>query len=414
MEKTKCDVVVIGAGPAGSLAAAVLEQKGRNVIMLEKQRFPRFVIGESLLPRCMDSLEEAGLLEVVKELGFQKKVGARFYKDGQVCDFNFSEKYTTGWGWTWQAPRARLDMALAEAVAARGVQLEYEANVTDIEFDGELQRVKYTNAEGEEELVECRFVIDGSGYGRVIPRMLNLEKSSDLPPRMAVFGHVQYDADGDYDERIDIVTVTGKIWAWFIPFSDGRASVGFVGLPEAFEHLKDYDEEETLRRLIASSEFLAPKIGEVHYNMPPRKLSAFSIGVKQFYGEGYVLTGNSTEFLDPIFSSGVTFAMESGVLAAKLVHRHLNGEQVDWEEEYVNYIQRGVDTFRSYVKAWYDGSLPNIIFATDALDEVKQQICSVLAGYVWDDTNPFVKKHNRILTSLSRVLDIQKEEGPTL
>lgn len=411
MSTMKCDVVVIGAGPAGSLSAAVLQKKGWKVAMLEKQRFPRFVIGESLLPRCMESLEAAGLTGVVEKLGFQKKVGARFYKDGEICDFDFSQQFTEGWSWTWQAPRSELDMALAEEVANRGVNLQYEATVTHIDFGAERQVVHYTDVDGKKEVIECKFVIDGSGYGRVVPRMLGLDKPSDLAPRMAVFGHVKYDAIHEYDKRIDIVTVTDKIWAWLIPFSDGRASVGFVGVIEAFDHLKGLSDKESLLKLIASSAYIAPKLGEVEFTMEAKKISAYSSAVSRFHGKGFVLTGNSTEFLDPIFSSGVTFAMESGVLAANLLDRQLRGEAVDWDTEYVAYIQRGVDTFRSYVKGWYDGNLPKIFFSPSSLQQFKDQICSVLAGYVWDEENPFVKKHSRILTTLSKVLDIQTEKA---
>lgn len=410
MSIAKYDVVVIGAGPSGSLAASILQQKGWNVIMLEKQRFPRFVIGESLLPRCMESIEAAGLMNVVEKQGFQKKIGARFYKDGEVCDFDFSQQFTKGWSWTWQVPRAEMDLALAEEVANRGVSLQYESTVTNIDFGSDKQVVYYINERNEEKVVECKFVIDGSGYGRVVPRLLKMDKPSDLPPRMAVFGHVKYDAIHESDKRIDIVTVTDKIWAWVIPFSDGRASVGFVGDVEAFDHLNAFDDTDSLLKLIASSDYIASKLGKIEFTMAPKKISAYSVSVERFHGEGFVLTGNSTEFLDPIFSSGVTFAMESGVLAAKLLDRQLRGENVDWDKDYVAYIQQGVDTFRSYVKGWYDGSLPKIFFSPSSLQQFKDQICSVLAGYVWDETNPFVKKHSRILTTLSKVLDIQMQK----
>lgn len=410
MSIAKYDVVVIGAGPSGSLAASILQQKGWNVIMLEKQRFPRFVIGESLLPRCMESIEAAGLMNVVEKQGFQKKIGARFYKDGEVCDFDFSQQFTKGWSWTWQVPRAEMDLALAEEVANRGVSLQYESTVTNIDFGSDKQVVYYINERNEEKVVECKFVIDGSGYGRVVPRLLKMDKPSDLPPRMAVFGHVKYDAIHESDKRIDIVTVTDKIWAWVIPFSDGRASVGFVGDVEAFDHLNAFDDTDSLLKLIASSDYIASKLDKIEFTMAPKKISAYSVSVERFHGEGFVLTGNSTEFLDPIFSSGVTFAMESGVLAAKLLDRQLRGENVDWDKDYVAYIQQGVDTFRSYVKGWYDGSLPKIFFSPSSLQQFKDQICSVLAGYVWDETNPFVKKHSRILTTLSKVLDIQMEK----
>ena len=134
----------------------------------------------------------------------------------------------------------------------------------------------------------------------------------------------------------------------------------------------------------------------------------YSIGVKQVYGNGFVLCGNSTEFLDPIFSSGVTLATFSGLQAAKLTHQQLQGKPVDWEKEYAEVLTHGVEVFRSYVNAWYNGDLQTIFFNNDINPDIKKQICSVLAGYVWDYTNPFVKKHKTIISSLVKVIKIKE------
>jgi flavin-dependent dehydrogenase len=405
METVTCDVLVIGAGPAGTLAAAILKDKGWDVRIVEKQKFPRFVIGESLLPRCMDHLREAGLLDVIDAQNFQKKIGARFVKNGAICDFNFSEQYTDGSTWTWQVPRDEFDTVLAQAVADKGVAVDFECGVENIEFFEGRQLTKVRHCHGGEQTIESRFVIDGSGYGRVIPRLLKLDKPSAFPPRAAVFAHVKFDSYDENSRRIDIVTVTDRMWAWVIPFSDGRASVGFVGELDCFTGMGSTHQEKFMS-CIEMNSYVKNKLGSLHYTMEPKEISAYSVAVEKFYGDGFVLTGNSTEFLDPVFSSGVTFAMESGVTAAKLVHQQLQGLPVDWERDYVTHIQRGVDTFRSYVKGWYDGSLPSIFFAETTLQDFKEQICSVLAGYVWDETNPFVKKHDRILTTLSKVVSI--------
>lgn len=405
MKTQSCDVLIIGAGPAGALSAAILRDKGWNVRVLEKQKFPRFVIGESLLPRCMDHLREAGLLERVAAKGFQKKLGARFATDEQECNFNFSDQFTDGSTWTWQVPRDEFDMTLVEGIIDKGVEVSFGSTVTHIDFGGDQQTTTFTDADRKEHQLQSRFVIDGSGWGRVVPRMLDLDKPSDFPPRTAVFAHVKFDGQNPESEKIDIVTVTQKMWAWIIPFSDGRASIGFVGEPDCFEDLGESPGEK-FRGALKQSCFISNKIGKPEFKREPSEIFAYSIAVKQFYGDGFVLTGNSTEFLDPIFSSGVTFAMESGVLAAKLVDRQLNGAEVDWDKEYVDYIQRGVDTFRSYVKGWYSGDLPEIFFASESLEQFKHQICSVLAGYVWDESNPFVKKHDRILGTLAKVVNI--------
>ncbi len=123
MKSEQVDVLVIGAGPAGCIAAAMIHKQGFKVKMLEKEKFPRFVIGESLLPRVMDHLEEAGLLEAVKKEKFQEKFGAKFVRGDEICDFNFGDQFSNGWKWTWQVPRAQFDQVLAETVKAQGVSL---------------------------------------------------------------------------------------------------------------------------------------------------------------------------------------------------------------------------------------------------------------------------------------------------
>src|SRR5690606_40525741 len=118
------------------------------------------------------------------------------------------------------------------------------------------------------------------------------------------------------------------------------------------------------------------------------------------FGDGFALTGNSAEFLDPVFSSGVCFATESGILSAKLAYRQLQGEKIDWQEEYADYMQRGIDVFTTYVKEWYTGNLQTLFFHRPDNLDVKRKICAVLAGYVWNEDNPFVIKHDQHIISL--------------
>lgn len=132
----KTDVLVIGAGPAGSIAASLIHKQGYKVRVVEKEKFPRFVIGESLLPRVMDHLDEAGLLEAVKKAGFQEKFGAKFVRGEEICDFNFGNQFTDGWKWTWQVPRGQFDQLLASEVEKKGVQVDYQTAVTHIKFNG--------------------------------------------------------------------------------------------------------------------------------------------------------------------------------------------------------------------------------------------------------------------------------------
>jgi len=397
------DVLVIGAGPAGTAAASMLLSAGFDVMIVERTKFPRFVIGESLLPRCMDILSECGLLEAVTEREFQKKFGAKFTMGDKICDFDFSNQFTKGWNWTWQVPRADFDKTLADEVERKGARILYETSVTGITFSENEAITDIENTSGKQK-IKSQYVVDGSGYGRVLPRLLNLDKASMMPPRAAVFMHItdQKRPDNIDGIRIQIAVFEQDIWGWVIPFSNRNTSVGVVG-----NIIGKFDKDncaDFLRGVINSDPVLKNRFAESDYVLDPQAITAYAATVSKFYGHRFVLTGNSTEFLDPVFSSGVTFALESGMVAGKLVARELRGEKVDWEKDYVLHMKQGVDTFRSYVNGWYDGTLQKIFFAKNFEQDIKEKICSVLAGYVWDTSNSFVSKHNTALTSLSKVI----------
>ena len=368
--------------------------------------FPRFVIGESLLPRCMEALTEAGFVEAVKAKGFQEKFGAKFVKNGKVCDYFFADQFTPGWSWTWQVPRGEFDKTLADTVEKMGVPVCYETTVTAIEFNGTDSVTTVADNHGNITQIAARFIVDGSGYGRVIPRLFNLDKPSTQPPRKALFVHSN-DINRSMDDepnRITIVVHAPGVWIWIIPFSNGVTSLGFVGHPSFF---KEYggDNETQLRALIASQPYIAERFKDADFVFEPKVLESWSTTTEKFYGDGFVLTGNVTEFLDPIFSSGVTLATVSSQTAAHLVIRKLKGETIDWEKEYMQPVMQGVNTFRAYVEAWYDGTLDTIFFADKPVQEIKNKICSVLAGYVWDLDNPFVQNAGPAVTKLARTIE---------
>ncbi|WP_276133258.1 NAD(P)/FAD-dependent oxidoreductase [Polluticoccus soli] len=407
--KKQVDVLVIGAGPSGTIAASIMHQKGLDVQIVEKQLFPRFVIGESLLPRCMEALEEAKFLDAVKAKKFQQKDGAKFVMGDQVCDFNFNQQFTPGWNWTWQVPRSEFDKVLADECEKMGIPLHYETEVTDIKiFDD--HSITTVVKDGKEETIQAKFIVDGSGYGRVIPRLFGLDKPSTQSPRKTVFCHMTDPKRSEAVEpnRITVFVHDPKTWIWVIPFSNGNTSVGYVGDPEFFEKFPG-DIKEQFRALLNAQPELAVRFDESEMVWgEPRSLQSWSATTSTFYGKGFVLTGNVTEFLDPVFSSGVTLASVSAQLAANMVVRQLNGEQPDWENDYMKKMMTGVDVFRTYVNGWYDGTLFNIFFAENRNPEIMSQICSVLAGYVWDESNPFVKNHEKNIRTLSRYLTATK------
>lgn len=413
MRQEKVDVLVIGAGPAGCIASSIINKQGLRVKIVEREKFPRFVIGESLLPRVMDHLEETGLLAAVEKAGFQKKFGAKFVRNGEVCDFDFSTQFSKGWNWTWQVPRAQFDQILAEGVAKQGVDVEYETTVTNIVFEGTNSLTTVQEKNGTTKNIEARFIVDASGYGRVIPRMFNLDKPSNFEPRKTHFVHFKdlKRPGGNDGNRITAVVHEPRTWIWIIPFSNGTTSVGFVADPPFYEGIST-DPVTRMKTIIAKDETTRERFADAEMIFEPRSIEGYAISTKQLYGDGFVLCGNATEFLDPIFSSGVTFAMESGSKAGKLVIDFLNNKSVDWQKHYTDHMMQGINTFRSYVAAWYEGDLHEIFFSENPDPEFKRQICSVLAGYVWDLENPFVKKHDKILKTLAQVLRSNKNQKP--
>ncbi len=405
MQKESVDVLVIGAGPAGSVAAAIINKYGLKVKMVEKLKFPRFVIGESLLPRSMEAFDDAGFLPALKEKGFQQKFGAKFVQGNKICDFNFSDQFTKGWNWTWQAPREDFDLVLAEEIQNMGIPLEFETEVIGIQFNGTDSITTVVDKDGSKKQIEARFIIDASGYGRVIPQLFNLDRPSNLPPRKTLFTHILDTKREEYDEpnRIIIIDHAPGVWIWVIPFSNGFTSVGFVGDPDFFEKTSGSPEEQ-LRLLISTENHIAKRFEQAEFRFEPRTITGWSVSTDKFYGDGFVLTGNVTEFLDPIFSSGVTLAVSSSQLAAHTVGKQLKGQSINWQRDYTDVVMQGVDTFRTYVMSWYDGTLQDIFFAPEANQKIKNQICSVLAGYVWDTDNHYVKNHKTAVKTLSSVI----------
>ena len=399
-------VVIIGAGPSGAIAAALLKRKGHDVLVIERQHFPRFSIGESLLSHCLDFVEEAGMLDAVNAAGFQRKNGAAFAWGERYSAFDFGETFSNGKPTTFQVQRADFDKLLADQAALQGVEIRYGQAITSVDFSLAKPRLGVQREDGSEYRVEADFVLDASGYGRVLPRLLDLEAPSNFPVRQAVFTHVEdrIDAPAFDREKILITTHPSKrdVWFWTIPFSGGRCSVGVVAAAEHFAGRTD-DLDACLRGFIAETPSLAGVLQNAVWDTPARTIGGYSANVKTLHGPGFALLGNAAEFLDPVFSSGVTIAMRSASMAANVLHRQLQGENVDWQSEFAEPLKRGVDTFRCYVEGWYAGTFQDVIFYTEGSDEIRRMISSILAGYAWDQRNPFVSEPKRRLRMLSEI-----------
>src|SRR5690606_15148467 len=405
MKTENVDVLVIGAGPSGAVAAAILEKNGIKLKVVEREKFPRFVIGESLIPRCMDNFDEAGFIEGILEKNFEKKLSARFLRGEEVCYFDFSQKYTKGWDWTWQMPRAEFDKTLTDILQSRGVDIEFETKVDNVVFNGTDSITTVSNAQGKKE-IHAKFIIDSSGYGRVLPRLFNLDVPSELEPMSAIFVHLNDERrpTGVEGTQITFDVLTQRNWFWVIPFSDGRSSLGLVAPKEYLESIDTGDNTKTFQKIIQESDYYKERFEGLDFLFEPKKIMAYSSAVKKLYGPGYALTGNSAELLDPVFSSGVCFATESSATAAKLIARQLNGEEVEWEKESEEYVMYGLSVVRYYVKTCNTGEFHKLFSHPELNEAVSRKLCPVLAAYVWDKENPFVAKHDRAVEAIAHIL----------
>ncbi|WP_298771399.1 NAD(P)/FAD-dependent oxidoreductase [uncultured Shewanella sp.] len=396
------DVIIIGAGPSGCIAASLLHQQGKKVLVLEKQFFPRFSIGESLLPCCMQIIEEANMLDAVNNAGFQFKNGAAFQYGEHYTRFDFNDKYTPGPGTTFQVERAKFDKLLADTAQKQGVDIRFGQTVEHIDLTAAPCLQVHDENNGSYK-VSAKYILDASGFGRVLPKLLALEQPSNLPTRSAIFTHIKDNIhDAHFDRNKILISVNPhdpSIWYWLIPFSNGHCSVGVVGEPEKLM-TQGHDLKTRLQSMIAQEPSLDRLLTNASIINECRELKGYSANVTTLATNKFALLGNAGEFLDPVFSSGVTIAMQSASLAVKSLIKQLNGDTVDWDLDYSAPLMQGVDTFRTYVQAWYDTRFQQVIFHQESNPKIKSMICSILAGYAWDTSNPYVNQPDRRLNTL--------------
>jgi flavin-dependent dehydrogenase len=354
----------------------------------------------------MEFIEEAGLLDAVSAAGFQFKNGAKFERGERGAVFDFTDKFSAGWGTTFEVQRDRFDKILADGAEKLGVRIHYRESVVAMRSHDSDVSLEVRTDEGECKLYRGRFVLDASGFGRVLSRLLGLERPSGFPVRQSLFTHVEDRISSpEFDRNKVLITIHPRhrdVWYWLIPFSNGISSLGVVAEGTFFDSL-DGGPESQLRELVGEAPGLRKYLSDAVFDRPVRCIKGYSAGVASLYGERFALLGNAAEFLDPVFSSGVTIAMKSASLAATAIDREFSGADVDWSAEYARPLMSGVDTFRTYVEGWYDGSFQDVIFHASPSPRIKRMICSILAGYAWDERNPYVAESRRRMTALARV-----------
>jgi len=406
----KSDVLIIGGGPSGAVAAANLAQKGFSVEVVEKLDFPRFVIGESLLPQCNAILAKNNLLDRITEQGYTLKAGAIFEKeDTEKKIYHFRENIGEPHNTTFQVKREEFDYELLKGAASFGANVTHGVEVTAYNQDKNL--VTAIDRDGNTLEYKARFVLDCSGYGRVLPRFLDLEIPSEFKTRKAIFTRIENDIrpEGELGGYITIfVHGDNDAWIWVIPFADGTTSIGVVCSDEYYDK-NHMNQEDFLDYIIENTPKVKARMKNANKLQEVGKIDGYSSNVKTMHGKGFALAGNATEFLDPVFSSGVTLALVSGDLAADCIARELKGEDINWQTEYEDYMIEGINVFRDFVLAWYDGRLHQVFFSDIEKESFTRSISSILSGYVWNKNNVFVGNSKDKIDLLIKMINARPE-----
>lgn len=354
-----CDAVVVGGGPAGSTAASVLARAGKDVVVVERSRFPRYHIGESLLPYCWWTLDRIGVLDKVKAHGFQSKNGVRFIMaDGRVSKpFIFSDHLEHEAAWTWQVDRASFDKVMLEHAASCGAEVHQDTRATAAIEEG--GRVVGVHAEGPSGALELRapWTIDASGrhgFMRVGQGWARPERALDRVALWTYYKGFKFD-----DEALEHNTIVASVpddgWFWIIPLADGVTSVGVVSRREVlFKDTKD--KLEAFLAQTARNPWIAERIAAAERLEEVGAEADYSYRSEWCAADGVVLAGDAFAFLDPVFSSGVFLALRTGEEAALGVVRALDAGRTDAAvfADYGEWACKGIEAMRKLVHSFYD------------------------------------------------------------
>jgi flavin-dependent dehydrogenase len=384
-----CDVVVAGGGPAGAAAAAWLTREGHRVVLFERDQFPRFHIGESLLASVNDVLVAIGADGLVRQAGFLPKWGATFMTadGGNERYLDFSVAPGVRAPQTWQVPRAAFDELLLRHAARCGADVRERHRVLDVEFDADGVTVSVQGSEGAHSArtVRARALIDASGRGALLSRKFSLRIDEPRLANLAIFSHYSGvpRQEGRRAGDIRIVARHDLGWFWLIPISDELMSVGVVLPRAAARALQGIEPGTLLDRTIAETQAVAQLLASARREWPVRVEKDFSFGSRAYAGDRWLLAGDAGSFLDPVFSTGVAIALESGLEAAQAVAGGLVAGDLSVRRfrRFARRQRERYRSFRRFVLGFYTAEFRDLFFAEEPPRRMFRSLVTVFAGY---------------------------------
>jgi len=387
-QPARCDVLVIGGGPAGSTISALLVEKGWRVVLLEKDHHPRFHIGESLLPMNLPILARLGVLEEVAKIGLVKR-GIELNSPmppGRFHTYYFEKTLDQDYPYAFEVRRSEFDALLLANSAARGVVVHQGVKVMDVAFQKGGASVVCARAEdGSERKWQAGYVVDASGRNALLSTRLGLKKRNEKHNSAAIFGHFKNALRREGRDEGNIALYWFEHgWFWMIPLADGVMSVGAVCWPDYLKTRRSGLDEffwETIRlcpgaaRRLESAELVRPATATGNYSYSSRRM----------WGEGYLLVGDAYAFIDPVFSSGVFLAMHNATLAADAVDSCVREGHTATAalKYYEKRVLRGMRILSWFIYRFTAPAMHDLFMAPRNILRMEQAVLSVLSGDVF-------------------------------
>ena len=379
------DVIVIGGGPSGAAAATRLAQRGHRVLLLEKEQFPRFHIGESMLPCVMPLIEQLGAMPRVKAADFLPKYAAEFVTaDGSLKRrYAFRDGLVAGASSAFEVDRSEFDKILLDTAIEQGVDVRQGTQVIRFDLDSKSGvSIVARTSDGTETTFQSAMLIDASGQASMLAGRLGLREMDQELKNFAVFSHYEgaARAGGEEEGDISVVLVPGGWW-WVIPLRNNRTSVGLVGPSRNLRGQKP--DQAYFDAQIANTPFVRERLSAATRVAPVRSVSDYSYVSRKLVGDRFVLVGDAAAFIDPVFSTGVYLGIVGAFRAAEAIDGALRSGRFE-RSQFLGYereTQKNVATYRRFVKGFYTPEFVDVLMSPSDWLSLRAAITSLLAGF---------------------------------
>jgi len=383
------DVVIIGAGPGGSTLASYLAQANYRTAILEKAEFPRFKIGESLLPYSREPLEEIGFWPKLNNDQYITKFGAKFLtqNEGECFRVNFSEGLTDDHPHAYEVQREKFDTQLLDHAVSSGASLFQPEDVTAVDFADD-----YVTTQTNSRTLTSRFIVDASGRSGMMAQKHQTRHTDTSLSHTAIFSHFNQVArdDGELSGDIIVSVLEGISWSWVIPFRDGSSSAGVVVQSSEYRDFKS-NPEQLFWNKISCCKDLQKIMSRAKQIRDFEVVSNYSYNCDSFSGKRWISIGDALGFIDPVFSSGVHLAICSAKFASghlmKCLEKNTNLESNNTTADYEHTIRKGMTRFRWAINLFYSNEFEKQMKRILKRENSRKSFTSLLAGDIWNDDN---------------------------